>query len=96
MDLEIILSEINQTVKDKYHMISLICGLFLKRIQMNLFAEQKQTDFEKLIVIKGDRWRWWTGGLKQAYAHGCIQNDWPTGTCPIAQSTLPNILWSSM
>ena len=28
MDLEtIILSEVNQTEKDKYHMISLICGL---------------------------------------------------------------------
>ena len=28
MDLEIvILSEVNQTEKDKYHMISLICGI---------------------------------------------------------------------
>ena len=28
MDLEIvILSEVSQTVKDKYHMISLICGI---------------------------------------------------------------------
>ena len=28
MDLEIvILSEVNQTQKDKYHMISLICGI---------------------------------------------------------------------
>ena len=40
MDLEIIiLSEVNQT--DKY-VISLICGL-LKKIQMNLLTEQKQT-----------------------------------------------------
>ena len=30
MDLEIILSEISQTEKDKYHMISLICGIFKK------------------------------------------------------------------
>ena len=31
MDLEIIiLSEVSQTEKDKYHMISLICGIFLK------------------------------------------------------------------
>ena len=32
MDLEIIIpSEINQTEKDKYHMISLICGIKKKR-----------------------------------------------------------------
>ena len=31
MDLEIaILSEVSQTKKDKYHMISLICGIFKK------------------------------------------------------------------
>ena len=43
MDLEvIILSEISQKEKDKYHMIPLICGiLFLKMIQMNLFTKQK-------------------------------------------------------
>ena len=35
MDLEIIiLSEISQKEKDKYHMISLICGI-LKKIKMN-------------------------------------------------------------
>ena len=27
MDLEIIISEISQTEKEKYHMISLICGI---------------------------------------------------------------------
>ena len=33
MDLEmIILSEVSQTEKDKYHMISLICGIFKKMI----------------------------------------------------------------
>ena len=43
MDPEIVtLSEISQTVKDKHHMIPLICAI-LKRIQMNLFAAQKQT-----------------------------------------------------
>ena len=40
MDLEIIiLSEVSQTEKDKYHMISLICGIFKKMIQMNLFTK---------------------------------------------------------
>ena len=39
---------------------------------MDLFAEQKQksTDFEKLMVTKGDaRWEGWTAGLGLAYAH---------------------------
>ena len=40
MDLEIIiLSEINQTEKDKYHMV----WNLKKMIQMNLFTKQKQT-----------------------------------------------------
>ena len=44
MELEIIiLSEASQTEKDKYHTISLICGIFKKRTQMNLFTYQKQT-----------------------------------------------------
>ena len=43
MDLEIIiLSEVSQTGKDKYPMISLICGIYNMR-QRNLFRKQKQT-----------------------------------------------------
>ena len=38
----IILSEVSQIEKDKYHMISLICVMY-KKIQMNLFTKQKQT-----------------------------------------------------
>ena len=42
MDLEIIvLNEVSQTEKDRYHMISLICGILKKMIQMNLFMKQK-------------------------------------------------------
>ena len=42
VDLEIIiLGEGSQTEKNKYHMLSLICGT-LKVIQMNLFTKQKQ------------------------------------------------------
>ena len=42
MDLEIvILSEVSQTQKDKYHVISLICSIFKKGVQMNLFTKQK-------------------------------------------------------
>ena len=41
MDLDvIILSEVSQTEKEKY-MISLTCGIFKKKIQMNLFTKQK-------------------------------------------------------
>ena len=41
MDLDIIiLSEVSQTEKDKYYVISLICGI-LKLTQMNLFIKQK-------------------------------------------------------
>ena len=45
MDLEIvILSEVSQTGKEKYHMVSLICGIQKKKkIQMNLFTKQKET-----------------------------------------------------
>ena len=44
MDLKtIILSEISQTEKDKYYIIWLVCGIFLKMMQMNLYTKQKQT-----------------------------------------------------
>ena len=44
VDLEIIiLSEVSQTEKGKYHMVSLICGILKKMIQMNLVTKQKQT-----------------------------------------------------
>ena len=47
MDLEIIiLSEVSQTEKDKYQMILLICGSFLKMIPMNLFTKQTQRLWE--------------------------------------------------
>ena len=40
MDLEIILlSEVSQTEKGKYHTISLIYGIFKKTIQMNLLKK---------------------------------------------------------
>ena len=43
MDLEIIiLSEVSQKEEDKYHMISLICGI-QNMTQMNVSTKQKQT-----------------------------------------------------
>ena len=42
MDLDIIiLNEVSQADKDKYHMILLVYGIFKKMIQMNLFTKQK-------------------------------------------------------
>ena len=42
MDLEmIILSAVNQTEKDRYPMILLLCRLLRKKIQTNLFTKQK-------------------------------------------------------
>ena len=44
MDLEtVILSEVSQTEKEKYCMISLICGIEKEMIQVNLFTKQRQT-----------------------------------------------------
>ena len=43
MNLEItILSAVSQTVRDKHHMLLLICEV-TQRIQLNLVAEQKET-----------------------------------------------------
>ena len=52
IDLEIvILSEVTQTEKEKYHMTSLICK---EMIQMNLQDENRHTGLEdKLLVVRG-------------------------------------------
>ena len=43
MDLEVIIvSEVSQTEKDKYHMISLICGIY-NTTQMNM-KHETETD----------------------------------------------------
>ena len=43
MQLEaLILSEVSQKEKGKYHRISFICGIY-NEVQMNLSTEQKQT-----------------------------------------------------
>ena len=53
MDLEIIiLSEVRQ--KDKYHMLSLICGI-KKMIQMNLFISRITDTDDKLWLSKGKK-----------------------------------------
>ena len=39
----VILSEVSQTEKDKYRMISFICGILKEMIQMDLLTKQKET-----------------------------------------------------
>ena len=63
---------------------------------MNLFADNRETDSQtlttKLWLPKENRQGVWTEGLGLAYALCGIQNDWPMGTCCIAQRTLHNII----
>ena len=42
MDLEIIITEVSEVKKDKYHMTSFIEWNLKKMIQMNLFTKQKE------------------------------------------------------
>ena len=67
---------------------------------MNLFAEEtdSQTLKTNLWLPKGTGWEggmdWGFGaGIWNTYGIHCgIWNDWPMGTCCIAQGILPNIL----
>ena len=64
MDLEIIiLSEVSQKEKDKYHVISLICGI-QNRMKMNIPTKQKQTHRhrEHTCGCQGG-WVWGRDGL---------------------------------
>ena len=57
MDTDIIiLSEIKQTEKDKYHMISLMCGIKKKDI-LSLFTKQKEPHRHRkqTMATKGER-----------------------------------------
>ena len=51
----IILSEVSQTGKDKYHMIALICGIFLKNDTIELLYKteiEPQTENTNLCLPK--------------------------------------------
>ena len=57
-----VLSEVSQKEKDKYHMISLISGIY-HMAQMNLSTEKRIMDLEnRLVVAWGERREW--GGLE--------------------------------
>ena len=52
----IILSEVSHTEEDKYHMISLICGIFKKMVQIKLIYKTEtnsQTQKTNLWLPKG-------------------------------------------
>ena len=55
----IILNEVSQKEKVRYHMISLICEILKKRILMNLFTKQKQTHRHRKQIYgyKGEKGR---------------------------------------
>ena len=57
MDLEIvILSEVSQTEKDKYHMILLTCGILKKGTNEVIHRTERVTDVaNKFTVTKGER-----------------------------------------
>ena len=71
------LSAINQKKKDKYHMPSLICGIW-NITQMNESTKQKQTHRhrEQTVVAKGEvaKGKGWIGSLGLAEANDYIQN----------------------
>ena len=57
----LILSEVNHKEKDKYHMISLIPGIYNTE-QMNVSTEKKIMDLEnRLVVAWGEGGREWEG-----------------------------------
>ena len=56
MDLEmIILSEVSQAKKDKYNMISLMCGIYFKNDTNELIYKTEADIKNKLMVAKGKR-----------------------------------------
>ena len=71
----LILSELSQKEKDKYHMISLLFGISYMA-QMNFSTEKKLMDLENRLVVaqeEGDRVRW-TGSLGLTDANYCLWN----------------------
>ena len=65
-----------------------------EKVQVNLFSKLKQTHRLQKQIYGYQReggWGGWIGDVALAYAHYCTWNRCSTGTCYIAQGTLPNI-----
>ena len=59
LDLDIVrLSEVSQTEKDKYHIISLICGIYKKGTSELLYETEIESQMQKtnLWLPKGKGW----------------------------------------
>ena len=48
---KVILSEVSQAEKEKYSMLSLICGIQKEMIQMNLPNRKRLTDLEDELMV---------------------------------------------
>ena len=67
MELEnLILSEMSQKDKDKYHMISLITGIYYPA-QMNISSEKKSWTWRRDLWLPDGRGREWEGSGAWAY-----------------------------
>ena len=55
-----------------------------------MYSPHALISIQSVLVQNSPLREGWTGGLGLAYEHWSIWNDWPTGTCCIAQRTLPN------
>ena len=90
----LILSEVCQKDKDKYHMISLISGIKYVT-QMNLSSENKLMNSEnRLVVAEGGVG--WIGSLGLIDANYCIWSGYAMRSCCIALGTVSSHLWWSI
>ena len=83
MNLEIImLSEVSQKEKNKYHMVSLICGIS-SMTQINISTRQKQTlrCREQTCGCQGggEMWEEWIGSLGLVDSNSYIQDGKQSG-----------------
>ena len=89
----LILSEVSQKEKGKYHMISLIYEISYMA-QMNLSTEKKFMDLEnRLAVAKGEgEGVGWTGNLGLIDANYCLWNGLAMRFCFVDLGTLSSHL----
>ena len=93
MQLEIlILGEVCQKEKDKYHVISLVCGTCLQ-------SRNRLMDMgNRLVVAKGEGEEvGWTGSVGLVDANHYVWNGWAMGSYCMAQGTMSSLLgWNMM
>uniref|UniRef100_A0A8D0R5A6 DUF1725 domain-containing protein n=1 Tax=Sus scrofa TaxID=9823 RepID=A0A8D0R5A6_PIG len=74
MELEtLILSEVSQKEKGKYHMLSLISGIQCMA-QMNFSTEKKIMDLQNRLVVAKGEGVGWIGSLGLIHANYCLWN----------------------